>query len=82
VNLQETDKASFSLGALIWEPNFPNELRRQYLWSIGFAALAGFCTTLIAYNTGHLYWAAFFASLLIFVAGFGIMRWTKYRSRL
>ena len=81
-NLQDTDKASFSLGAFMWEANFPNELRRKYLWSIGFATLAGACVTLTAYKTGHLYWAVFFSGLLIFVAGLGITRWTKYRSCL
>ena len=80
-NLQEERKASYSLGALIWEPSFPNELRRKYLWSIAFGALAGFCVVFFAYNTGHSNWAVFFAGLLLLTIANGLLGWTKYRNQ-
>jgi hypothetical protein len=60
-NLQEERKASYSLGALIWESSFPDDLRRKYLLSIAFGVIAGLCVVLIAYNTDHSNWAVFFA---------------------
>jgi hypothetical protein len=81
-NLQDERAASFSLGAYIWQPAFPAELRRKYLLSIGFGALAAFWVALIAYNTGHSLWAAFFACLLSYVAWHGVLAWSKHRARL
>ena len=80
-NPHEERKASYSLGALIWEPSFPNELRRKYLWSIAFGALAGFCVVFFAYNTGHSNWAVFFAGLLLLTIANGLLGWTKYRNQ-
>lgn len=82
LNLQEEHKASFALGALIWERSFPADLRRKYLLSIGFGAIAAFCVALIAYNKGHPIWAAFFVCLLLYVIWHGLVGWTKYRARL
>ena len=81
-NLQEDRKASYSLGAFVWQPSFPADLRRKYLWSIAFGAMAAFCVTLVAYNTRHPNWAVFFAGVLLFVTWHGLVGWTKYRHRL
>jgi hypothetical protein len=80
--MREEREAHYFLGAVIWEPFFPNELRRKYLWSIGFAALAALCVVLVADSTGHPYWAVFFACLLLGVIRQGAVGWTKYRKRL
>jgi len=79
--IKEEREAHYFLGALIWEPFFPRALRRRYLWSIGFAVLAAFCVVLIADNTGHPYWAVFFAGLLLVMIWRGLDGWTKYRRR-
>jgi len=82
LSLQEERRASFALGALLWERSFPADLRRKYLLSIGSAALAVFCVALFAYITGHSNWAVFFAGLLLCVAVHGLVAWTKHRKRL
>jgi hypothetical protein len=81
-NLQEERKASFSLGAILWLPFFPADLRRKYLWSIGFAVMGGFCVVIVSYNTGHRNWAAFFACLVSYAVWHGVTAWSKYRARL
>ena len=80
-DLQEERKASYVLGAFIWQRSFPAELRRKYLWSIGFGALAAFCVVVIAYTTGHSNWAVFFASLLVLTVWNGLVGYTKSRNR-
>jgi hypothetical protein len=80
-NLQEERKASYSLGALIWQPSFPDDLRRKYVLSVGFGAVAAFCVTLVAYNTRHPNWTVFFAAVFLFVTWHGLVSWTKYRQR-
>ena len=80
LSLQAEAAASFSLGAVIWERTIPNDLRRKYLLSIGFAAMAGLCVTVVAYDTGHPNWTAFFACLLLGVIGHGLRSCMKYRA--
>jgi hypothetical protein len=80
--LQEERKASFSLGAILWLPFFPTDLRRKYFWSIGFAIMGGFCVVVVSYNTGHRNWAVFFAGLVCYAIWHGMAAWSKYRARL
>ena len=81
-DLRETDKASFSLGAYLWEAGCPIALRQRYLGSIAFAILALACVVIFATRTGHPYWAIFFAGLLTYSGGIGISGLIKYRNRL
>lgn len=81
-DLQEAHKASFSLGAYLWDADCPIGLRQRYLWSIAFAALALICVVIFALRTGHLYWAIVFAIVLAYSAGIGIIGLIKYRNRL
>ncbi|MGH6726691.1 MAG: hypothetical protein ACREB8_09130 [Pseudolabrys sp.] len=80
-SLQEERKASYALGVFIWDQSFPDDLRRKYLWSVTFGAMAAFCVTLVAYNTRHPNWAVFFAGVLLFVTWHGLSGWAKYRQR-
>ncbi len=80
LSMQTETTASFALGAVIWDRKIPNELRRKYLLSIGFAAMAGLCVTVVAYDTGHPNWAAFFACLLLGVIGHGLRSCMRYRA--
>ena len=82
LSMQEEHKASFSLGAILWQPAFPADLRRKYLLSIGSGVMAGLCVVIVAYNTGHPNWAMFFACLVSYAIWHGIVAWSKYRARL
>jgi hypothetical protein len=76
-SLQEERKASFVLGAFVWEPSFPADLRHKYLWAVGLGASAILCVVIIAYNTKHPLWAAFFACLFLLTLWHGLKGWIK-----
>jgi hypothetical protein len=78
---REERKANYSLGALLWQPAFPDGLRRKYLWSGGFAVLAALFVTIIAYNTRHPNWAAFFAGVLLLLTAQVLVNGVKYLRR-
>ena len=80
LNFQEERKASYVLGAFIWQQSFPANLRRKYLLSIASGAMAALCVVLIAYSTSHSNWAVFFAGLLLLTIWNGLVGWTKYRN--
>jgi len=71
--MQEEPKASNTLGALIWEPSLPNDLRRKYLLSIAFGAIAAFFAVLFAYTAGRSNWTVDFACLLLLTISNGLL---------
>ncbi len=80
-NLRTEAQASFSLGAIMWQPAFPVALRRRYLLSILFALIAGFCVVLFLLRLGHPLWAAFFSLVILLVTGIAASGMNKYWSR-
>jgi hypothetical protein len=80
--LQDEQTARFALDALIWEHSFPADLRRKYLWAVGFSALAFLCLALAAYSEGYAIAAILFGCLFLGALWHGLARWTKHRDRL
>jgi hypothetical protein len=81
-NLKDELTARFALDAFIWERSFPADARRKYLVSVGFAAIAFLCPAIALYLQSQFFFAGCFVCLSLLQAGYGLMRWAKYKDRL